>query len=260
MVYDAAGNLVGEKYATHPFTNDERMVRGEFAFRLNPGEHSVYCYTNTDSLSFVDTRSYETSAFHLLSQGADNEYMQPSDMFFHKSKPSIIHPGIINTDTTDLKRYTGRITVRFKNLPIETASVKQVYLRAERVATKQELKLDTLTTRMSKADVFTRLDGEDNFTTPSSRALEIDHRYLPSLDVSDRMDCMVFNFSFRDAQGEEIIELPVEFIKAQDPSFTPLRLLHGQRMILDVNNYLINNITIVEWDKDILDDGGIIME
>lgn len=259
MVYDANGNLVGEKYATNPFANDERMVRGEFAFRLNPGEYNVYCYTNTDSVAFVDTRTYDTSAFQLLTDGTENGYMQPSDMYFHKIKPNIIHPGILNTDTADLKRYTGRITVRFKNFPVETTPINKIDLRAVNAATMQELKLDTLTTRVTEEDMMTHMDSE-NFTISSARSLEIDHRYLPSMVINDEDVKMTLNFLFKDSQGDKVLNLPVDVAWVEE-GYPARRLLHGQRMIIEVNNYEVNKITLVGWDEDIQGGGPpIIME
>ena len=54
LVYNDAGTLVGARYATSPWDKDPRMEAGLFSFRLTPGEYKVYCYTNTDSLTFVD--------------------------------------------------------------------------------------------------------------------------------------------------------------------------------------------------------------
>ena len=53
LVYDETGVLVGARYEAAPW-KDPRMRAGLFSFRLPPGEYKVYCYTNTDSLSFAD--------------------------------------------------------------------------------------------------------------------------------------------------------------------------------------------------------------
>lgn len=67
LVYNDAGTLVGARYATSPWDKDPRMEAGLFSFRLTPGEYKVYCYTNTDSLTFVDGQHLDASAFILKS-------------------------------------------------------------------------------------------------------------------------------------------------------------------------------------------------
>lgn len=65
LVYNDAGTLVGARYATSPWDKDPRMEAGLFSFRLTPGEYKVYCYTNTDSLTFVDGQHLDASAIAL---------------------------------------------------------------------------------------------------------------------------------------------------------------------------------------------------
>lgn len=252
MVYDANGNLVGEKYALSPFSNDERMVRGEFGFRLNPGEYKVYCYTNTDSVSFVDTRSYETSAFHLLQNGSENRFMAPSDIFFQKLEPNIIHPGMLNVDTTDIKRYTGRILVRFKNFPKDVSNINKVDLLAQGIATKQFLEKDTLTTRMSENDVLTQQDGLEMMQI-TSNSIEVHHRYLPSIGYQTFEEGIEkLNFTFKDSQDNIVQELGLEVFDQE--KFVHKRLLHGRTLFIEVDTYVISHISLEGWSEDI--DGG----
>ena len=132
LVYNDAGTLVGARYATSPWDKDPRMEAGLFSFRLTPGEYKVYCYTNTDSLTFVDGQHLDASAFILKSSSTGpNRYVQPSDILFQKFVPAIVHPGILQTDTAALERYTGRITVRFKKFPGNVSHIKKVQLLAE---------------------------------------------------------------------------------------------------------------------------------
>lgn len=146
LVYNDAGTLVGARYATSPWDKDPRMEAGLFSFRLTPGEYKVYCYTNTDSLTFVDGQHLDASAFILKSSSTGpNRYVQPSDILFQKFVPAIVHPGILQTDTAALERYTGRITVRFKKFPGNVSHIKKVQLLAEGAPVMQYLKNDTLT-------------------------------------------------------------------------------------------------------------------
>ena len=101
LVYDETGVLVGARYEAAPW-KDPRMRAGLFSFRLPPGEYKVYCYTNTDSLSFVEEQQLETSAFMLNnSDSGENHYVHPSDVLFQKFVPVIDHPGILRTDTVE---------------------------------------------------------------------------------------------------------------------------------------------------------------
>lgn len=76
LVYNDAGTLVGARYATSPWDKDPRMEAGLFSFRLTPGEYKVYCYTNTDSLTFVDGQHLDASAFILKSSSTGpNRYV-----------------------------------------------------------------------------------------------------------------------------------------------------------------------------------------
>lgn len=244
MVYDDAGTLVSSRYASSPWDSDPRMAIGQFCFRLPPGEYKVYCYTNTDSLLFVDSQSLETSAFRLKEsawKGAG--YAQPSDLFYQKLAPAIVHAGYFYTDTVQAERYTGRITVRFKDFPGDVSRIDRVQLQAEGAPTMQKLKNDTLTTRLAATDVMYHLDKLPEQQTPG--ILEVDHRYLPSIDG----EYLRLVFTFLDAGGAVINRLPVEVVERA--TGVPLRLLHGQRLIINIKSYTVVDMSVVGWDEDI---------
>lgn len=244
MVYDETGTLVGSRYASSPWDNDPRMAIGQFCFRLPPGEYKVYCYTNTDSLSFVDFESLETSAFKLKeSVWAALGYAQPSDVFYQKLTPRIIQPGYLYTDTVRTERYAGRITVRFEDFPGDVSRIDRVQLQAEGAPTLQYLKDDTLTTRLTPADVMFHLDKLPVQQTPG--ILEVDHRYLPSIEG----EYLRLVFTFLDAAGMVINRLPVEVVERE--TRVPLRLLHGQRLIINIKSYTVTGMAVVGWDEDI---------
>lgn len=245
MVYDETGTLVGTRYDTAPWEQDARMRIGQFCFHLPPGAYRAYCYTNTDSLSFVESESLETSAFKLKENTFGvTGYAQPSDVFFQKLTPTIAQAGYLYMDTLRAERYTGRITVRFKDFPGEVSKIDKVQLSAESAPVVQYLKNDTLTSRLTKNDVMFHLDKLPQQQT--ANILEVDHRYLPTVDDGQVMRLV---FTFYDAAGGVVKRLPVEV--SERNTGVPLRLLRGKRLIIDVVQYTVVQFTLVGWDEDI---------
>ncbi len=244
LVYNDAGTLLGARYATSPWDKDPRMEAGLFSFRLTPGEYKVYCYTNTDSLTFVDGQHLDASAFILKSSSTGpNRYVQPSDILFQKFVPAIVHPGILQTDTAALERYTGRITVRFKKFPGNVSHIKKVQLLAEGAPVMQYLKNDTLTGRLTPEDKmfhFGTLPVQEK-----ADVLEVDHRFIPSVENEP----MRLNYTFLDENGAVINHLPVEVTERE--TGLPLRLLHGKRIIIEIESYTVIKISVVGWNEDI---------
>ena len=243
LVYDETGVLVGARYEAAPW-KDPRMRAGLFSFRLPPGEYKVYCYTNTDSLSFVDEQQLETSAFMLNnSDSGENHYVHPSDVLFQKFVPVIDHPGILRTDTVELEHYTGRVTVRFKNFPGDVSRIANVQLLTEGASTVQYLKHDTIAGRQTSDDHMSHFGELPAQTTADY--LEVDHRYLPSVEG----EFMRLNYTFLDSDGIAVNHLPVE-VKDKLTGL-PLRLLHGQRIIIEIDSYTVIKVAIVGWNEDI---------
>lgn len=248
MIYDAAGTLVKERYAAYPWNDGARIMRGEFTFRLPAGEYKVYCYTNTGGVTFIDNQNLETSAFTLNEENTNaNTYVQPSDMFFQVLNRSVIHPGMLHTDTTEIDRYVGRIVVRFKNPPMTAAEVSKianVNLKAEGAATKQYLKKETVTDRISENDVMANLGA---LSAPTSAdVVEVDHLYLPTVNDGKIMQ---LDYTFLDAANGEIISIPV--VLADEATGTPIQLSHGQKLIVEVDKYVVVKVSLVGWNEDI---------
>lgn len=245
MVYDEAGALVGARYAASPWDKDARMNIGQFCFRLPPGAYKVYCYTNTDSLMFVEPESLETSAFKLKESAFGVAgYAQPSEVFFQTLTPKIAQDGYLHTDTLHAERYTGRITVRFKDFPGDVSRIDKVELSAVCAPVIQYLKNDTLTDCLTDNDVMYHLDKLPQQQTPG--VLEVDHRYLPTVDDGKTLRLI---FTFYDASGAVVNRLPVEVSERE--TRVPLRLLHGKRLIIEVRSYTVVNISVVGWNEDI---------
>ncbi|MEG0039173.1 MAG: hypothetical protein RR711_08370 [Bacteroides sp.] len=245
MVYNEAGMLVKVRYASSPFDKDPRIAKGQFAFRLPVGgTYKVYGYTNTDSLLFTDSSSLDQAAFRLSDNVSGKQrYNQPPDLFVEKLTPSIIRPGYLYVDTLQTQRYTGRITVRFRKLPAYASQIKSVRLSAQGIASKQHLKDDTWPTRLSENDVMYH-QGELG-SQPDPNMLEVDYRYFPSIQNGFTK----LNLTFLDAAGNTLSSIPVEVV---DPKTqVPLRLLSGQRIIIEIDSGFVVNISVVGWDENI---------
>lgn len=244
LVYGESGQLVGNKSMNKRDVKDPRMKEGLFAFRLFPGNYSVYCYTNTDSVLFSDINNISESAFSLKKNKlAVDHYVQPSKILFDKKWPSIVHTGVLKKDTAQIGHYTGRVTIRFKNFPLNVSDVDAVELEGTNIGTVQYLKTDTLTTSVTDADKMLHRDPiPEQF---NSEYMELDYRFFPS--IVDKG--MLMNFKFIGENDNVLMSFPVNLIDAEG---TPLRLLHGQRIIIEIDTYTVVKISLIGWDEDIV--------
>ena len=177
------------------------------------------------------------------SDSGENHYVHPSDVLFQKFVPVIDHPGVLRTDTVELEHYTGRVTVRFKNFPGDVSRIENVQLLAEGVSTVQYLKHDTIAGRQTQDDHMFHFGELPAQTTADY--LEVDHRYLPSVEG----EFMRLNYTFLDSDGVAVNHLPVE-VKDKLTGL-PLRLLHGRRIIIEIDSYVVIKVSIVGWNEDI---------
>ena len=60
---------------------------------------------------------------------------------------------------------------------------------------------------------------------------------------------MRLNYTLLDSDGIAVNHLPVE-VKDKLTGL-PLRLLHGQRIIIEIDSYTVIKVTIVGWNEDI---------
>lgn len=60
---------------------------------------------------------------------------------------------------------------------------------------------------------------------------------------------MRLNYTFLDSDGIAVNHLPVE-VKDKLTGL-PLRLLHGQRIIIEIDSYTVIKVAIVGWNEDI---------
>ena len=245
-VYDEAGMLVKARRADSA-SNDPRVALGLFNFHLSPGKYTAYCYANVHDIQVMGAGS-AYNAFIAMKRagspaGKHDAYALPPEVVFQKLTPTIGNTFEQIVDTTALERYVGRITVRFKNIPVSLPAVSRVQLEATGVATRQFFGWDTITSRFTENDYI----FDDTPVPPgtSGSNWEMDHYYFPS--VPDQLTRL--NIRFIGADGQLLNELPVEVIDTKTDR--PLTLLHGRRIILEIDNYMVIGIGITEWDKDI---------
>ncbi len=121
--------------------------------------------------------------------------------------------------------------------------IANVQLLAEGVSTVQYLKYDTIAGRQTEDDHMFHFGKLPTQTT--DEYLEVDYRYLPSIEG----EFMRLNYTFLDRDGIAVNHLPVEVKDKQ--TGLPLRLLHGQRIIIEIDSYVVIKVSIVGWNEDI---------
>jgi hypothetical protein len=252
-VYDEAGKLVKARQARGTDNSDPRVTAGLFSFRLPPGNYVAYCHANVGEMQLVETGRADqsfvaprriTTRDNVLPPGADdNAYALPSEMVFQKLAPAIGNRFEHRVDTTALARYVGRITVRFKNIPVPLARVARARLEVTGAATLQYFNRDTLTSRFTTRDYL----FDEIPLSPGSTGSdwEIDRCYFPSIEG----EVMRLDVRFFDDAGALLGMIPVEVVDIA--SGRPLPLLHGRRIILELDTYTVVRIGLVGWDEDI---------
>lgn len=247
LIYTEDGVLVRERYAAYPWGKDPREQAGLFSFKLMPGTYNVFCYTNTDNITFSDVNAMETVAFHLNERSTrNNVYIHPSDILFQQLTPVIVQQGVLVIDTAAVERYTGRITVRFKDFPIEISNIKNVRLDARQVGVKQKIKDSGITAcRISNEDVMYHF-GELPTQNPSWRYLEVDHVYFPTVNDGG---IATLEYTFLDSSGATILKVPIDL--ADNATGQPIVLRSNERIIIEVDPYIIIGISIVGWSQEV---------
>lgn len=247
LIYDSAGARTG---SIKPYSQNPPAKDGLLRFRLPPGTYTVYCYANTDSLSFTDEDRLDNAAFSLNSipgmslDGMPQEdlHVQPSRILFDKFETEIKHLGNAKTDTVHLSDYTGRITVRFENFDsaVFPEEIKTVELLAQNAGVKQYIKQDTLTAGPAgKMYDFNKLPPQTEAGT-----LVVDHLFLPSVENEP----ITLRYAFYgNSPGQPFFTIDV----TKDSIGHPLRLLHGQRLCIKYKDLKFFGVQYVRWDEKI---------
>jgi hypothetical protein len=246
-VYDEGGQLVRVRRTGWPGDSDPRAALGIFSFHLPPGKYTTYCYANVGDMQLAGSQLASESFFAMkkLDPAGEHAYAQPADMTFQKLTPEIGKTLDVKVDTAALEKYVGRITVKFKNMPVSLSGVERVRLEATGVGTRQYFHMDTLTSRFTRDDYL--LDEMPLSPGATATAWEFDRRYFPS--IAGEMTRL--NLYFTGASGEVLFSLPVEVVDLK--TGLPLPLLHGQHLVIEVDNYLVIGIGLVGWDEGVDD-------
>lgn len=258
-------NLEKERYSYYPFDENARSRAGNFNFKLFPGEHSVYCFTNIPEIAFSDIDAYSTARFS-LNQDENGYYEEPPAITLENRKPLIRFPGPVVVDTAWFEtKYVGRICVAFKNLTnlnpaLTLNNIKKVEVLAQGVGVVQYLSeiTDISNTRSSKYNTNDRMKLTSQLYENPYQDYEFGfaNYYFPSL-VTSTSDA-----------ATEPISLELRFLNSNDQLITTplvvdvINRTTNEAIILHMNETLVvaidgNNIQILhldspyDWDPNI---------
>lgn len=286
LIYeDPNFGLERHTYIDVPELKDPRYKVGNFGYRIHPGDHDVFCFSNITSIEFKDTDLLNDAYFELTQATETNTYNAPSRILLDKKEPFIIYPGPVITDTAYLDhKYVGQICFAMKNMQVLSPAltydnVASVRIVASNVGTKQSLSsiTDSINTRSTRNNINDKIvltsTLEKNLPPAfSNYDYGFKNYYFPSLDsslegISGEIP-IEFVISFLDASDNVITSLNTSLV---DSSYNP-RVLHMNETIwigLDGNDITIITIGAPEeWNSDILagegnesgaGDGGINM-
>lgn len=274
LIYNTS-SFERERYSSYPFEDNARTRVGDFNFKIFPGLHNVYCFSNISNVGFWDIESYDAARFE-LDQIEDGLYKEPPVILLNKLTPDIIFPGPIVRDTALMdKKYVGQICIAFKNLTTLSPSliynnIKKVEVLARGVGVTQPL-------TQIRSDENTW--AKDSTHTRSSRKNAADKMFLtstlyqnPYLDYEFGFDNYYFpSPKLEGAEENEPISLQITFKDGNDnilynPLIIDLLDKNSQKMILHMNEILMvtidgNDINIFsltdpkDWNPNI-DQGG----
>lgn len=249
LIYSS--NLEKERYSSHPFEEDARSRLGNYNFKLFPNQYSVYCFTNTTDISFIDLASFNTARFD-LKQSTDGYYQEPPVILLDTMRPLIHYPGPVIIDTAYLEtKYVGRICVAFKNITnlhpaLTKSNIKKIEMTVGGVGVTQYLSniTDSIRTRSSRKNLTDKM-----FLTPV-----LYENPLPDFDFGFAN----YYFPSPDIDDFEPINMDLIFIGGNNQIITRLNVdisdrITGKRIPLHMNETLVvkidgNNVQILHLD------------
>lgn len=263
-IYIFNTDLQREAYSVSPFENNARTRVGNFHFKLLPGQHHVYCFTNMQKVGFSDIQSHSTAKFS-LQQSEDGYYQEPPVILVDYKNPLMRVPGPALTDTAWFEhQYVGRVCFAMKNLEklnpkLSFDNIKKVDIIASGVGTTQHLsKLsDSINTRSSRntSEDKMRLSAQLHKNPYLDFPYGFENYYLPSPDLTNEgtfASAFSFKVSFIDAANNAIETLNVDAVDRITRE--PIVLHMAQTIIVTIDG---NNIQILQlgdpqdWHSDI---------
>lgn len=254
-----------EKYSNYPFTENARSQEGNFNFRLYPGEHSVFCFTNMQNIEFSNLSSFSTAAF-ALKKMSDGYYPEPPCIYSETAAPYIHYPGPVVRDTIQFdKQYVGSICVVFKRLTKISESltfdnIKKVKILARGVGTVQNLAqiTDSITTRSKRSDAGDMMKLEATLYKNPYKDFDFGFRnnYFPSPQNEDNSnEPMILTIDLIGTDNNILYSLDAEIT---DKNSIPMILHMNETLIVEVDGndvQVLRLANIKEWSPNI-ESGG----
>lgn len=264
LIYNPS-SLEKERRSSFPFDDNARTRVGNFNFKLFPGEHSVFCLTNTSGLEFAETNSFTDARFTLKQEG--EYYIEPSVVLLDTMKPLILFPGPVITDIAYFeKKYVGRICVVFKNLTninsnLTYSNINKVEAIVEGIGTKQYLShiMDSTKTRSSRNSSADRMFISPQLYDNPYQDFDFgfDSYYFPSPDLTEEgqeMEPIRFHLNFYDSNGNLLNSNPLESSLTDRATGKPIPLHMNQTLILAIDGNTIQVLTLdnpLDWDSTV---------
>ncbi|GAB6122714.1 hypothetical protein [Dysgonomonas termitidis] len=266
LIYN--NNLEKERYSSYPFEDNARTKLGNFNFKLFPGEHSAYCFTNIAGINFPEIETFSTARFE-LKQNESGYYEEPPAILLESKRPFIHFPGPIVTDTVWFEEvYVGRICIAFKNMTNLSPSltfdnIKNVEILAKGVGVTQYLSqieiTDPLETRSSRYSIDDKILLTSQLSQDPYPDFDFgfDNYYFPSLSAVDGItEPISLQLNFLSGNNNIISTLAIDLI---DRLTGEAIILHtGETLLVTVDG---NNIQILhledpsDWNSGI-ESGG----
>lgn len=271
LIYNLS-TLQRERFSISPFEENPRSRVGNFNFKLLPGEHKTYCFSETSSIQFFNQDAYNTAGFGLKS--TDNtkstleiNYQMPSALLLDLKYPKILFPGPVVIDTAYFEhKYVGRICVAMKNLTridpsLIYENIKKVEVLATNVGTKQDLSLitDSVETRSSRYSVNDQILMTTKLYKNPYEGFDLgfENYYFPSLDGTfDELPkdlAIGLNIRFYGADDNILQTLHVDVVDSSK-GYEPVILHMNETILVKVDG---NNVTILRlgnpepWDENV---------
>lgn len=247
LIYDnVSGALVADASATPQTVADGLGAEGLFAFQLEEGEYKVCVLTGTESVDIDPASSLDAAKFSLKPVQAPkpNSFGTTGSLSFdYIMRP---YDGVTETvDTTALKFYPARIDVRYRGTETPLDAVASANISVSNTGIVQPLAVDTLTAAPEDSRAFFSYAAPEKYPADADGAV---YQFTTWLFPTPENTEMSLSLTFCDASGNGINSFSCRLTDSSTGQ--PLRLLCGQRAVIDIYNHGIT-ISIGGWSTDI---------